>query len=156
MNGDKEKMNCNVSMLYNNLRIKILEYNKEEKKLQKHGLLTLLANNMVIAKENPRTNGQFIRPKFVLKKEKDRSFFGFIWIGLLQGIKTSVGLDIKKEKEIRTQADRYSDFKNFTKELKESRLQRKKERLKTRTLKQQENRKKNTSMLLEGYPIKTI
>jgi hypothetical protein len=111
---------------------------------------------MVIAKENPRTNGQFIRPKFVLKKEKDRSFFGFIWIGLLQGIKTSVGLDIKKEKEIRTQADRYSDFKNFTKELKESRLQRKKERLKTRTLKQQENRKKNTSMLLEGYPIKTI
>lgn len=156
VNGDKEKMNCNVSMLYNNLRVKILEYNKEEKKLQKHGLLTLLANNMVLAKENPRANGQFVRPKFVIKREKDRSFFGFIWNGLLQGIKTSVGLDLKMERELKTQAGRYSDFKNFTKELKENRLQRKKERLNKRTLKQQERSKKNISMLLEGTPIKTI
>jgi hypothetical protein len=111
---------------------------------------------MVLAKENPRANGQFVRPKFVIKREKDRSFFGFIWNGLLQGIKTSVGLDLKMERELKTQAGRYSDFKNFTKELKENRLQRKKERLNKRTLKQQERSKKNISMLLEETPIKTI
>lgn len=156
MNGDKKEMNCNVSMLYNNLRVKILEYNKEEKKLQKHGLLTLLANYMVIEKENPRNNGRFVRPKFVIKRDNDRSFFGFIWVGLLQGIKESVGLDLKMENELKTQANRYTEFKNFTKELKENRKQRKKERLKLRLLKQQERNKENSLMTMPESTLKTI
>lgn len=150
INGDKKSMNSNVTMMYNNLRVKVLEKDEEDNKLKKHGLLTILANHMVIEGENPRQNGKLIKSKFVLKRKEEWSFFGFIWKGMLKGIKESVGLTENMEKELRFQADRYYDFKNFTRELKENRKERKDERRRKRLIKQQERQK--SSML---YPNDT-
>ncbi len=155
LNGDKRDMNCNISMVYNNLKVKILEYNEEENKLKKHGLLTLLANFMVLEGENPRANGKFIKSKFLLKRENDISFFGFIWKALLRGMKESVGIDQRMEAELRNQAGRYSDFKKFTKQLKENRQLRKIDRLKKRTLRKVERDKKNTSFNTDTSSYKT-
>lgn len=130
MNGDKKSMLCNVSMFYNDLKVKVLHYNKEENKVEKHGLFTILANHMVLASDNPRSNGKLIKSKFMLMRLKEQSFFGFIWKGLLRGMKESVGLNERMEKELKIQQDRYLDFKNFTKELKDNRAKRKRERLK--------------------------
>lgn len=155
LNGDKRDMNCNISMIYNNLKVKILEFNEEENKLQKHGLLTLLANNMVLQSENPRSNGKFIKSRFLLKRENDLSFFGFIWKAILRGMKESVGIDQRMEKELKYQADRYSDFRKFTKQLKENREQRKSERIKNRNLRRQERDKKKTSMNIDSTSTQT-
>lgn len=149
MNGDKKDMNCNISMLYNNLKVKILEYNEEENKLQKHGLLTILANYMVLENQNPRPNGKLVKSKFLIKREDDQSFFRFIWRGLLRGMKESVGIDQRMEKELKFQADRYEEFKNFTKQYKQNRQQRKIERIKKRNLRKSERNKANTSMNID-------
>jgi len=154
MKGDKKSMSCNVSMLYNNLKVKILEYNEEENKLQKHGLLTLLANYMVLENQNPRSNGETVRSKFVIKREDDQSFFRFIWRGLLRGMKESVGIDQRMEKELKYQASRYEEFKNFTKQYKQNRQQRKLERLKIRSIRRTERDKKNTSSLVDSNKTK--
>lgn len=155
LNGDKRDMNCNISMIYNNLKVKILEFNEEENKLQKHGLLSLLANYMVLENENPRPNGKFVKSKFLLKREENQSFFRFIWRALLRGMKESVGIDQKMEKELKFQADRYTDFRNFTKQLKENREQRKEDRIKKRIIRKQERDKKSTSMLTDSTTTKT-
>lgn len=128
MNGDKDIMSCNVSMLYNNLKVKVLHFNKEENKLEKHGLFTILANHMVLASDNPRKNGKLIKSKFHLKREGLQSFFGFIWRGILRGMKESVGLNDQMERELKFQQSRYNEFKNFAKEFKDNRARRKQER----------------------------
>lgn len=145
MNGDKKMMNSNISMMYNNLRVKILEVDDEDNKLKKHGFLTILANHMVLEDANPRPNGKLVKSKFELKKKEEWSFFAFIWRGLLKGMKESVGLNERMEKELKFQADRYYDFKNFTKELKENRKERRDERRKKR-LQKQTDRQKASSM----------
>lgn len=155
LNGDKRDMNCNISMIYNNLKVKILEYNEEENKLQKHGFLTLLANYMVLANENPRSNGKFIKSRFFIKRENDISFFGFIWKALLRGMKESVGIDQRMERELKFQADRYSNFKKFTKQLKENRQERKLNRVKNRSIRKLERDKKTTSFNMDSSAFKT-
>ncbi len=158
INGDKKQMNSNVTMLYNNLKIKVLAFDEEENKLKKSGFLSLLANHMVLQDENPRSNGKLVKSKFSIKRNEDWSFFGFIWKGILRGIKESVGLDQAMEKELRIQADRYNDFKKFTKELKESREQRKIKRLlkrKQRELNEKSNNRINTSMSNDSTGSKT-
>lgn len=145
LNGDKKMMNSNISMMYNNLRVKILEIDDEDNKLKRHGLLTILANHMVLEDANPRSNGKLIKSKFELKKKEEWSFFSFIWRGLLRGMKESVGLNERMERELKFQADRYYDFKNFTKELKENRKERRDERKKKR-LKKLSDREKVSSM----------
>jgi hypothetical protein len=141
MNGDKKSMNSNISMMYNNLRVKILEVDDENKKLKKHGFLTILANHMVLEDANPRSSGKLVKSKFVMYKKEPWSFFSFIWKGILKGMKESVGLNEQMEKELRFQADRYYDFKNFTKELKDNRKHRRDERRKKRLEKKAERRK---------------
>lgn len=158
INGDKKQMNSNITMLYNNLKVKVLSYDEEKNKLKKSGILSLLANHMVLENENPRSDGKLVKSRFNLMRNKDQSFFGFIWKGLLRGIKESVGLDHEMEKELRVQANRYNDFKKFTKELKENREQRKTKRLlkrKERELKEKSNSKLNTSMLFDSTNAKT-
>ncbi len=132
LSGDKKSMNCNVSMMYNNLRVKILEFDKVEKKLKRHGLYTILANHMVLEDANPRLNGRMVRPKFVLNRKEEWSFFSFIWRGVLKGMKESVGLSERMEAELKYQSDRYFDFKKFRSELKENRKARKEERRRRR------------------------
>ncbi len=132
LSGDKKSMNCNVSMMYNNLRVKILEFDKEENKLKRHGLYTILANHMVLEDANPRLNGRMVRPKFVLNRKEEWSFFSFIWRGVLKGMKESVGLSERMEAELKYQSDRYFDFKKFRSELKENRKARKEERRRRR------------------------
>ncbi len=141
LNGDKKSMNSNISMMYNNLRVKILEVDDEDNKLKKHGFLTMLANHMVLEDANPRSNGKLVKSKFIMYKKDQWSFFSFIWKGLLKGMKESVGLNERMEKELRFQADRYYDFKNFTKELKENRKERRDERRKKRLAKKTEQQK---------------
>lgn len=128
INGDKKSMNANITLMYNNLRVKILEFDEEKNKLKKHSLLTLIANHMVLEDRNPRKNGTLVKSRFELKRKEDWSFFAYLWKGLLRGIKEGVGIDQRLENELRLQADRYNDFKSFTQELKENRKLRREKR----------------------------
>ncbi len=132
LSGNKNNMNCNVSMMYNNLRVKILEFDKEENKLKRHGLYTILANHMVLEDANPRPNGRMIRSKFLLNRKEEWSFFSFIWRGILKGMKESVGLTERMESELKFQSDRYFDFQKFRSELRENRKVRKEQRKRRR------------------------
>lgn len=132
LSGDKKSMNANVSMMYNNLRVKILEFDKEENKLKRHGLYTILANHMVLEDANPRSNGRMVRSKFVMTRKEEWSFFSFIWRGVLKGMKESVGLTERMEAEIKGQSERYSDFQKFRNVLRENRKVRKEERRRRR------------------------
>lgn len=155
-NGDKKRLSSNITMLYNNLRVKVLQYDEEENKLKRNGFLTLLANHMVLEGQNPRTDGKLIKSKFELKRANDQSFFGLIWKGLLKGIKESVGLDERVERELKFQANRYYDFKSFTKELKENRKDKKDERKQKRLQRRIEREKLKLSLANDSTKNKTI
>ncbi len=120
MQGDKTKMHANITMLYNNLRVRILEKNNRENKLKKNAWISFLANSVLLNNDNPRFNGKTIHPKFHISYQKDYSFFGYIWKGLFKGIKESVGVTELMEKEIKQRTNRIKEIKAY-KEIRKAR-----------------------------------
>ena len=98
------------------------------------GLLSILANAMVINSDNPNADGTMVTAQINHSRVKTASFFNFIWKTLFQGIRHSVGITDQKEKKIRRQ------IANFE-QIKADREKRKADREKRRVSKVREQRK---------------
>ena len=79
----------------------LLKKAKGEDRLVKQGLMSFLANALIIRSDNPDANGILIKAPVMRERIETASFFNFIWKTLLQGVKYSVGLTPQKEKEIK-------------------------------------------------------
>jgi hypothetical protein len=137
MQGDKTKMHSNVTMLYNNLRVRILEKNSGENKLKKNAWFSFLANSVLLNNDNPRFNGKTIHPKFHINYHRDYSFFGYIWKALFKGVKESTGVTELMEREIKQRTNRIKEikaYKEIRKARKEIRKARRSERKKLSAL----------------------
>ncbi len=113
MQGDKTKMHSSITMLYNNLRVRILEKNANENKFKKNGWFSFLANSVLLNNDNPKFNGKTIHPKFHIDYKKGYSFFGYIWKALFKGIKESVGVTERMEREIKQRTIRIKEIKAY-------------------------------------------
>lgn len=120
------KANQNVAkgkmdFIYNNLSVTLMKKENGKDRLVKMGLLSMLANAMVIYTDNPTLDGEFTRAPIYFERIPTASFFNFIWKTLFQGIKYSVGVTPKKEAEIQQQIKRFEKMKNDWEERKKRR-----------------------------------
>lgn len=129
----------NVQFYYNNLDIQLLKKVEGETHLKKQGLLSRLANDLIIYNDNPDKKGNFRNGPIDLKRAPDVSFFGFLYKSLLDGLKPAVGYDKKIQGKVAraiikvnsavTKADTLiSIFNKFKQQRKERREERKKQR----------------------------
>jgi hypothetical protein len=111
--ADIEKLTFNVNannyggkgsleFYYKNLNIQLLKKVDGKAGLQKQGLLSLLANKLIIEPNNPDNKGVFRPGPIDLKRDATTSFFSFLYQGLLDGLKPSVGFDKKTEANVNT------------------------------------------------------
>ncbi len=101
----------NVSFAYNDLSVALLKKVKGKDRLVKKGLMSFLANALIINSDNPNASGIFITAPVSNERVKTASFFNFVWKTLLQGVKHSVGLTPQKEQKIKAQIARFEDRK---------------------------------------------
>jgi len=96
--GNDYNMSGKVLMLYDDLKVAVLEKDEDSKKLEKKKLISFVAN--ILAKNsNPKRKGQEPR-EIDVKNERNtnRSIFNLAWKTLFEGIKETVGIN-KKSKE---------------------------------------------------------
>lgn len=118
----------NVSFAYKDLSVALMKKIKGENRLVKQGLISFLANALVIHSDNPNADGIFITAPIARKRVETASFFNFIWKTLFDGVKYSVGLTPMKEKEIKEKIAKFERIKADRKE----RIRRRAQRLKSK------------------------
>lgn len=120
----------NMEFRYNDLGIAVLKREEGKSWLSRQGLLSFLANNLVIKPDNPDKLGIFRPARIDYIRAPTRSFFNFIWRSLFQGIRYSVGVTPQKEASIKAQVAKFEKMKADREKRKEAREKRK---LKNRT-----------------------
>ncbi len=141
--ADIDKLNFNVDgsnygakghleFYYHNLNVDLLKKVDGQTQLQKQGLISMLANKLVIEDNNPDNKGVFRPGPIDVKREPTVSFFSFLYKALLDGLKPSVGFTKKTENKINNAVTKVSNlmdkFNKFKADRKERREERKKER----------------------------
>ena len=128
INGSNYRGRGDVRFNYKNLHVQILEKVKGQKKLQSQGLVSLLANALIIDDNNPNKKGVFRPGPVDFKRDPYLSFFSFLYKGILEGLKPSVGFSKKTETNINTAmvqvtdiVDEFHKFKAALKNRKEER-----------------------------------
>ncbi len=124
-----------VEFYYKNLKIQLLKKVDGKTELQSQDFVSKLANNLIIDDDNPDKKG--FRPGPVdMKREPTVSFFSFLYKGILEGIKPSVGLDKKTEAKLTNTAKGVSSLFGSINEYKATRKQKKAEEKKQKQAKQ--------------------
>ncbi|MNJ91635.1 hypothetical protein D3C87_92880 [compost metagenome] len=100
-----------VNFAYKDLSLAVLKRVKGEDRLVKQGLISFLANALVINSSNPGIDGKFVAAAVDYKRVPTASFFNFIWKTLFQGVKYSVGFTPAKEKKIKAQIAKFEKIK---------------------------------------------
>jgi hypothetical protein len=137
--ADVERLNFNVDannyngkghleFYYKNLNVELLKKVEGQAKLQKQGLISTIANSLILKDANPDKKGVFRPGPIDLKRERTTSFFSFLYKGLLDGLKPSVGFTKKTEGTVNTVATEVSGFLDKISKFKADRKQRKLER----------------------------
>ncbi|WP_343744468.1 hypothetical protein [Chitinophaga sp.] len=89
--GDERKAAGSVTMLYDNLKIAILKQDKDHKNYSRKGLMSFVANVMVIKDGNPLP-GEKVRVANVTHvRDVQKSFFNLVWKTLFTGVKETAG-----------------------------------------------------------------
>jgi hypothetical protein len=103
--------NGKIEFRYDNLSVALLRKQAGKDKLVKRGLLSVLANALLINTDNPTSSGKFTIAKVYYKRVPTASFFSFMWRTLFQGIKFSVGITPAKEAKIQQQVEWFEQLK---------------------------------------------
>ena len=125
----------NLEFYYKNLNVQLLKKVDGKAELQKQGLISKLANTLIIKSDNPDKKGNFRPGPINLQREPTVSFFSFLYKGLLDGLKPSVGFDKKTENKVNNVVTKVSTLVDKFNKFKEDRKQRKEERQKRRQAK---------------------
>ena len=89
--GNNYGMDGNVKMLYENLKLTILEKEEGTKKLDKKTLASFAAN-LIIKNDNPKGNDDPRIATVHFDRDTNRSIFHLVWKSLFKGIKETVGI----------------------------------------------------------------
>ncbi len=93
--GDQWQASGNVSILYQDLKLELLEKDKGEAKLDRKGVTSFFANAFILKKDNPK-KGDAVRTAPVdFKRIEEGGFFMLIWKVILTGALKTVGAPTK-------------------------------------------------------------
>jgi hypothetical protein len=91
LQGDDYNMTGQVRVLYEDLKIALLEKDKGTTETDKKFLTSFLAN-VVIKNDNPRANDEVREVNVSLARDRNRSLFWLCWKTLFKGIRETVGI----------------------------------------------------------------
>ncbi|MGV8877504.1 MAG: hypothetical protein ACOH2A_00600 [Sphingobacteriaceae bacterium] len=140
VDADEHTAKGMLKFYYSDLKVQLLKREAGKQKLEKQSLISTLANTLVIRTNNPKNNGEFVSGSINYRRVPTASFFNFLWKGLLDGIKPSVGFDKRTENNITDvvtgASELLSDYKEMKRKNKIKRNERRKERAVKRTAKE--------------------
>ena len=121
-----------LQFYYNNLNVQLLKKVDGKTELQNQGLISKIANTLIIDNDNPDKKGNLRPGPIDLQREPTTSFFTFLYQALLDGLKPSVGFSKKTENtvnkvadKVSTLVDKFNKFKDDRKKRKEARQSKK-------------------------------
>ncbi|MFC3561294.1 hypothetical protein [Pedobacter jamesrossensis] len=117
-----------VDFSYFDLSVALMKNDPEKDHLVKRGLLSFLANALIIKSENPGPDGLLVTQKVDYKRPENTSFFSMIWKSLFIGIKHSVGITEEKQAEIKQHIAKFKEMKESHEVRKQKRLERRRKR----------------------------
>ncbi len=126
--ADEDRAKGKLSFRYNDLSVGLLKKEEGKDRLVKQGLISMLANALIIDGDNPNAEGRFTAATVNYKRQETASFFNFIWRTLFQGVKYSVGVSPAKEAEVRAQIARFERMKQDREERRNRRALRKEQK----------------------------
>ena len=91
--GNDYNMNGNVKLLYDDLKIAVLQKDEETKKLEKRKLISFVAN-IIVKNSNPARRKD--EPRVIQvnnQRDTNRSIFHLAWKSLFKGIKETAGIN---------------------------------------------------------------
>jgi hypothetical protein len=91
LHGNDYSMNGTVKLLYDNLKVALLEKDKGATETDKKFLTSLLAN-FVIKNSNPKGDDEVRMKQVYLARNTNRSLFYLCWKTIFKGIKETVGI----------------------------------------------------------------
>jgi hypothetical protein len=130
-----------LTAIYDNLKIKILKKN-EENHLKKMGIISLLANAMIIKRDNPYYGESPRVAHIALQRRTYASMFSFMWKSIFMGLKESVGYDVVTEQTIKRRINQFKQNKLTHDARKAERIQRREARRQKRELRKQQKEQK--------------
>jgi len=83
-----------MHMYYNNLKVDLLKEGEDGEPAKKKGLLTFLANNLIIKDSNPLKGDPLRTAKIEFERPPGASFFNLLWKSVFVGLRETVGLGI--------------------------------------------------------------
>lgn len=135
MQADAEKATGKVLFLYHDLNVILLR--KDEKNaLKRMGFVSILANAMILIRDNPTFNQPPRMVNVVYNRQENASFTGMIWRSIFAGIKESIGFSAEVEQTIRQKITDQKQNKEARKQKKAERQKRRKIRRMKRYLKE--------------------
>ncbi len=126
-----------LTAIYNNLKIKLLKMN-EENHLKKMGIISLLANAMIIKRDNPYYGERPRVAQIALKRRVYASMFNFMWKSVFMGLKETVGYDVITEQTLKRRIIQFKQNKLTHAARKAERIQRREERRQKREQRKQQ------------------
>lgn len=104
--GNRHVSHGKVTLLYNDLRIRLLK--TDSTRYRKRTIISMMANAMIVKHNNPDTIGAQPRSYDVTYvRQPDTPFFKSVWKTLAMGIKSTAGYDPATEKRIRNTIARH-------------------------------------------------
>jgi hypothetical protein len=122
-----------LKMYYNNLKVQLLKEGEDGEAPKKKGLLSFLANNLVIKDSNPE-KGEALRVAPVqFTRSPSQSFFSLLWKSVFSGIRETVGIGFIKPKSSEKSHEKIEEkLEERKEERKEKRQQKRAERKQAR------------------------
>jgi len=124
-----------LQFYYNNLNIQLLKKVQGKAELQTQGLISKLANTLIIDNDNPDKKGNFRPGPIDLQRDPTTSFFSFLYKALLDGLKPSVGYDKKTEGTVNKAIVKVNNLIDEFKQFKQGRQQKREARQQARAAK---------------------
>lgn len=125
INANKKGSSGKVHFYYTDLKVKLLKEGEDGEAPKKKGLLSFLANTLLIKDANP-TKGEAPRTANVaFQRSPAASFFNLLWKGVFIGMRETVGLGIVP---VKTPEEGMKNIKKKKEERKEKREERRKEK----------------------------
>jgi hypothetical protein len=124
-----------LEFYYKNLNIQLLKKVNGKAELQTQGLISKLANALVIDNDNPDKKGNFRPGPIDIKRDPKVAFFSFLYKALLDGLKPSVGFTKQTENDVNKAIVKVTSLVDKFKAFKENRAAKKQARQAARAAK---------------------
>ncbi len=114
-----------VTVTYDKLNVVLLKKDDDKNTFKKMGLISLLANALIIKEDNP-SKGEEVRvtsPYYA--RPSDASFFNLMWKVIFLGFKETIGITQKAETDFKEQSDKFKEMQKAKEERKLRRQKRK-------------------------------